>query len=100
VEGGTGAGGEVGFGTLIRVERSWTQGLERDNFVGSQGNHSRTLFVFSLDFINTRLKLVVPLLLLYILLLQLRLVSFELFILSSQGSHFLGLSLALALNGS
>ena len=68
-------------------------GLERNDFVGSHSDHGCALFVFGLEFINTRLKLVVPLLLL-------GLASFDLYIFSSQGSYFLGLRLELALNSS
>jgi len=60
-------------------------GLEGGNLVGSHGNHGCMPFDFDLEFIDKRLKLIVPLLLLYILLFLLRLVSFELFIFSSQG---------------
>ena len=82
---------------------SWTQlidiGLERDDFVGSHGKHGRVLFIFRLEFINARLKLVVSILLLYILLL-LGLAGFELSIFNLQFIVYLRLGLKLALNGS
>ena len=112
VEGRVGGGAAMGFGTLVRVEGGW----------GGEGEGG--VWLASIEFINARLKLVIVgfysivLVLEYIahivpivdfsarpsdlkqILFLLGSVGLELSFFSSQGSHFLGLCLELALNGS